>query len=78
LYKRFFGTRVLNEERYAADFSIIINEVLQPLTGTEGTQLEVRVEITATNQSGFDDAKRRIVNENAATLKFEQHGFERE
>ena len=44
--------------------------------GTDGTQLEVRVEITATNQSGFDDSKRRIVDENAATLKFEQHGFE--
>lgn len=78
LYKRFFGTRLLNAERYAADFSKIINEVLQPLTGADGTQLEVRIEITATNPSGFDDAKRRIVNENAATLKFEQHGFERE
>lgn len=75
-FKRFFGSRLLNDQRYAADFSKIINEVLQPLAAAEGAKLEVRVEITATNPSGFDDTKRRIVNENATTLKFDQHGFE--
>ncbi len=65
-------------ERYAADFSKIINEVLQPLAGVESTELEVRVDITATNPAGFDDTKRRVVGENATTLKFEQQGFEHE
>ena len=32
-YARFYGTRLLNPERYAADFSKIINEILQPLAG---------------------------------------------
>jgi hypothetical protein len=62
----------------AGDFSKIINEVLQPLGGVEGTQLEVRVDIKAVNPTGFDDAKRRTVNENADTLRFDQYGFEQE
>lgn len=34
------------------------------------------VEIEAIAPDGFDDAKARTVSENAATLKFEQSGFE--
>jgi hypothetical protein len=75
-YTRFYGSRLLNPERYAADFSKIINEVLQPLAGVDGTQLEVRVEVTAVNPTGFDEPKRRTVSENAETLRFEPHGFE--
>jgi hypothetical protein len=75
-YVRFYGARLLNPERYAADFSKIINEILQPLSGVEGTLLEVRIEITAKNPVGFDDAKRRTVKENADTLRFEEYGFE--
>lgn len=75
-YIRFYGTRLLNPERYGADFSKIINEILQPLAGVDGTQLEVRVEVTAVNPAGFDETKRRNVSENAETLRFEQHGFE--
>ena len=75
-YKRFYGSRLLNPERYAADFSKIINEILQPLAGVDGTQLEVRVEVTAVNPTGFDEPKRRTVSENAETLRFEPHGFE--
>jgi hypothetical protein len=76
IYTRFYGTRVLNPDRYAADFSKIINEILQPLSGVDGTQLEVRVDIKAVNPAGFGDSKRRTVDENAANLRFEQHGFE--
>jgi len=75
-YTRFYGARLLNPERYAADFSKIINEVLQPLAGVDGTRLEVRVEVTAVNPTGFDEPKPRTVSENAETLRFEQHGFE--
>ena len=75
-YTRFYGARLLNPERYAADFSKIINEILQPLAGVDGTRLEVRVEVTAVNPTGFDESKRRTVSENAETLRFEQHGFE--
>jgi hypothetical protein len=76
VYTRFYGSRVLNHERYAADFSKIINEVLQPLAGADGVELEVRVDIKAVSSLGFDEAKRRTVSENAETLRFEQHGFE--
>lgn len=75
-YTRFYGARLLDPERYAADFSKIINEILQPLAGVDGTRLEVRVEVTAANPMGFDEPKRRTVSENAETLRFDQHGFE--
>jgi hypothetical protein len=75
-YKRFYGSRLLNPERYAADFSKTINEILQPLAGVDGTQLEARVEVTAVNPTGSDEPKRRTVSENAETLRFEPHGFE--
>ena len=52
-YTRFYGTRLLNPERYAADFSKIINEILQPLTGVDGTRLEVRVEVTGRQSDGI-------------------------
>ncbi len=39
-------------------------------------ELDVSVEISARKADGFDDDKIRIISENAATLKFEQHGFE--
>ncbi len=40
------------------------------------TDVEVRIEITAKSDHGFDDEVVRAVTENARTLKFEQHGFE--
>lgn len=73
---RFFGTRVLNSERYAGDFSKIINEVIQQLAAVDGSEVEVRVEITATAAGGFDENKRRTVQENANTLNFEQSSFQ--
>jgi hypothetical protein len=70
-------TRVIsNPKRYAVDFSKIINEILQPPAGVDGIRLDVRVEVTAVNPTGFDEPKRRTVSENAETLRFEQHGFE--
>ena len=73
---RFYGTRLLDPERYAGDFSKLTNEVIQHLAAVEGVQLEVRVEITARAPQGFDEAKVRTVSENATVLKFEQSGFE--
>lgn len=75
-YTRFFGTRVLDSQRYAADFSKITNEVIQHLAGVDGAEVEVRIEITAKAAGGFDENKRRTVQENANTLKFEQSSFE--
>lgn len=38
--------------------------------------IEVALPLEAITPEGFDDAKVRTVSENAATLKFEQGGFE--
>jgi hypothetical protein len=37
-YTRLYGTRLLNPERCTADFSRIINEILQPFAGMDGTR----------------------------------------
>jgi hypothetical protein len=54
----------------------LADEVLGPLGTTPRVTLRVTIEIEATAPEGFDDAKARTVSENAATLKFEQSGFE--
>ena len=73
---RFFGSKRLQADRYASDFKRLADEVLTPLAATPGVTLNVTIEIEATAKDGFDDAKVRTVSENAATLKFEQNGFE--
>ena len=72
----FFAVVKLNPERYGRDFNRLTTEVLQHLGAVEGTSLEVTVEITATNNSGFPADKARVVTENARTLKFDKYGFE--
>lgn len=76
LNRRFFGVVKVNPERYARDFSRIAQEVLQHLAAVDDTDLEVTVEISAANEAGFPADKVRVVTENAATLRFDQHGFE--
>jgi hypothetical protein len=75
---RYFGSKRLQADRYASDFKKLADEVLGPLGATPGVTLNVTIEIEATTPEGFDDAKTRTVSENAATLKFEQNGFEEE
>lgn len=75
---RYFGTVTLNPDFYARDFGKITSEVIQHLAAVDGVQLEVRLEITAVANSGFDEAKIRTIRENAQTLRFEQSGFEAE
>jgi len=52
--------------------------VLQHLAAVDGTRLDVVIEISATNTAGFNADTVRVVTENARTLKFDQHGFERD
>ena len=73
---RYFGSKRLQADRYASDFKKLADELLGPLGATPGVTLNVTIEIEATTPDGFDDAKVRTVSENAATLKFEQSGFE--
>jgi predicted AAA+ superfamily ATPase len=73
---RFFGVKTLNTEKIAMDFKNIAEEVIAPLRDGTSTNLTVRIEIEATDASGFDENKVRTVSENADTLKFDQSGFE--
>lgn len=73
---RFYGVKTLNSDKIALDFKNIADEVIANLRAADGTQLTVRIEIEATNATGFEDGKVRTVSENAHTLKFDQSGFE--
>jgi hypothetical protein len=48
------------------------------LVGLVGSDVEVKLEISADVPSGVPEDPVRTVTENAQTLKFEQHGFEEE
>ncbi|BAD59293.1 Swt1 family HEPN domain-containing protein [Nocardia farcinica] len=74
---RFYGAKTLNNDKIALDFKNIAEEVLSHLR-TDTTGLTVRIEIEATDPTGFDENKIRTISENARTLKFDQSGFEEE
>lgn len=74
--RRFYGVTHLDPERYQRDFSKLAAEVVAQLAGHLGTDIEITVEVRATNDSGFPDNLVRTVSENARTLKFDEHGFE--
>jgi hypothetical protein len=73
---RFYGVKTLNSDKIAMDFKNIADEVIANLRAADGTELTVRIEIEATNTTGFEDGNVRTVSENALTLKFDQSGFE--
>lgn len=62
----------------ASEFKKLADEVLAPLGSTPAVELTVTVEVEATSAEGFDDAKVRTISENAATLNFDESGFEEE
>jgi hypothetical protein len=75
-HTRFYGTVRLDPERFGRDLNRLYQEVIQHLAAPEGVDLEITVEISASNKDGYSDEKARIVTENARTLKFDQYGFE--
>jgi hypothetical protein len=76
--RRFYAVSHLDPERYQRDFAKIAQEIVANLAGNLGTEVEITVEIRAVNEAGFPENIIRTVNENASTLKLEQHGFERQ
>ena len=75
-HTRFYGTVRLDPERFGRDLNRLYQEVIQHLAASEGVELEITVEISASKKDGFPDDKARIVAENARTLKFDSYGFE--
>ncbi len=74
--RRFYGVTVADPERLGRDAGRIAQEVLSHLNGLVDTNIEVTIEIRATNDDGFPDEVVRIVTENASALRFRTHGFE--
>jgi predicted AAA+ superfamily ATPase len=74
--RRFYAMAKLDPERYQRDFAKLAAEVIANLSGFLGTDIEISVEITATNPDGFPDHVTRTVAENARTLKLDSYGFE--
>ena len=77
-YTRFHGTVRLDATRLGADAGRIGEEVIAHLAGLEGAKVTVTLEVSAEIPSGAPDKVVRTVTENASTLKFANHGFERE
>ncbi|MCF8610758.1 DUF499 domain-containing protein [Gordonia sp. HY285] len=72
--RRFFGSIALDSTFPAKNFNELYTEVLSHLAG-DG-RLEIRLEVTAENPSGFSDRTRRTVSENSRVLGFDQAEFE--
>ena len=76
--KRFFGSVKLNPQRVGRDAGKIAEEIIQHLTLQPGATVEVTLEIQAQMPEGALDSTVRTVMENARTLKFTTHSFEKE
>jgi len=63
--RRFYAVARLDPERYQRDFAKLAAEVVANLVGLLGTEVEISVEVRATNEAGFPDGLVRTVTENA-------------
>ena len=76
--KRFHGSVELDATRIGRDAGQIGEEVISHLSGLVGSKVKVTLEIEADIPSGVTDDIVRTVTENSRTLKFNDHGFEKE
>ena len=76
LLRRFHGSARLDPQRLNRDVARLTQEVVEHLTTLVGTEVEVTVEIHATNPDGFPEDVVRTVSENAQSLHLLSHGFE--
>ncbi len=74
--RRFYGAVPVDPDRLGRDAGRIAQEVVAHLQGLVGTETEVTIEIRASSADGFPDAVVKVVSENAAALRFTDHGFE--
>jgi hypothetical protein len=76
--RRFHGVADLDPLRVNKEVGDIVEHVLQHLAGLPNADIEVTLEIQADVAEGVPDNVVRTVTENARTLKFRDHGFEKE
>jgi hypothetical protein len=73
---QFYGFVELDPLKAKMEFSTIVDEVVQLFTLDPTAKVKLVVEVRAESETGFDDAKRRAVQENCRVLKFREHEFE--
>ena len=78
LPRRFHGSVTLDTARVGRDAGRIAEEVIAHLSGLVGAEVTVTLEIHAEVPGGAPDGVVRTVTENCRTLRFSDHGFERE
>jgi len=76
--KRFHGRVELDTARMSRDAGRIGDEIVALLSGLVGARVSVTLEIEAEMPGGVPEQMVRAVSENARTLHFDSHGFERE
>jgi hypothetical protein len=76
--RRFHGSVTLDTARVGRDAGKIAEEVIAHLAGLVGADVTVTLEIQAAMPSGASENVVRTVTENCRTLKFSDHGFEKE
>jgi hypothetical protein len=74
--RHFSGSVNLNPLHLASDASRIAEAIVQHLAGLPNANVTVRLEIQADTPEGVPETVKRIVSDNAATLRFRHHEFE--
>jgi hypothetical protein len=74
--RRFYGVASADPGRLARDAGRLAEEVVAHLNAVDGTEIEITIEVTATNPAGFGEPLRKLVSENADALRLREHGFE--
>ena len=78
LLRRFHGSVSLDPLRLKRDIDQVADAIVQHLSGQVGASVEVTLEVQAELPNGASEEIVRTVTENAKTLKFNSHGFERD
>lgn len=73
---QFLMSAALDTTRIGRDVQKLVEEVIVHLTNSAGAQVEITLEVSATNPNGFSEQDIRTVNENCRTLKVKSFGFE--
>ena len=74
-FTSFRAVAVVDGGRLGRDAARIAEEIVAHLAGRTGTDVEVTIEISATDAAGFPPELIRTVSENAAALRLREHGF---
>ncbi len=73
---RFFMSAKLDNTRVIRDVQKLMDEVVNILANSDGSDIEISLEVSAKASNGYDTSTVRAVTENCRTLKVESAGFE--